>query len=332
MHTGNIPSLLKRAGLPILLFLSIIGCAGPQGRPADVIIHDAHSGGSALAIDPHSRILASGDWDGRLRLWWLSGGKPVAGWRAHRGTVNGIHFLKGGQRLITAGYDGRIDEWDLDGRMKREWQTPSPINHMVAREGVDRLVTGHVDGTVRLWQLSSGALLREWKLYPREVQAVALDKGGQHIAASSSDGALAYWAIKGELRYFEPARSSSSATLQFAPDGRHLYGAGWFYLYRWDLRSGKLEEIRTEHGGRINSIVFLPDGRRLASISRQTDSSVLILDPQTGKTLQRMQKHDLCGAVVTVSPRGRFLATTSDDASVRIWDLSKRKSPGKSAD
>jgi WD40 repeat protein len=331
MHTGNIPLLLKRAYLPILVLSSILGCAGPQSRPADVIIHDAHSGGSALAIDPHSQILASGDWDGRLRLWWLNGGKPVAGWRAHRGTVNGIHFLKEGQRLITAGYDGRVDEWDLEGRMKREWQTPSPIRHMVVREGADRLVTGHEDGAVRLWQLSSGALLGEWRLFPWHVQAVALDQAGRRIAASGSQGALAYWVVDGKPRYFGSSRNSS-ATLAFAPDGRHLYGAGWFYLYRWNLQSGELEEIRTEHGGRINSIAFMPDGRRLASISRQTDSAVLILDPQTGKTLQRMQKHDLCGAVVTVSPRGRFLATTSDDASVRIWDLSKGNSHGKSAD
>ncbi len=313
----------------VLLFSLLVGCAGPPGRPADVIIRDAHSGGSTLAIDPRAEILASGDWDGRLRLWRLQGGVPAAGWRAHQGTVNGIHFLRRGRRLVTAGYDGMIGEWDLQGHMKKAWQTPSPVSHMVAHEGVDRIVTGHADGMVRLWQLSSGALLQEWQVFPEEVEAVAVDGEGKHLAASSHKGGLAYWAIRSEPRYFSRSRNSS-ATLAFAPDGLHLYGAGWFVLYRWNLRSGELEEIRTEHGGRINDIRFLPDGRRLASISRQTDSSVLILDPQSGKTLQRLQKHDLCGAAVAVSPDGRFLATTSDDASVRIWDLSTVKSPANS--
>jgi WD40 repeat protein len=52
---------------------------------------------------------------------------------------------------------------------------------------------------------------------------------------------------------------------------------------------------------------------------------VLFLDPLSGKTNARYQQHDLCGVAVNVSPDGRYLATTSDDASVRIWKLSTPK-------
>jgi WD40 repeat protein len=103
-------------------------------------------------------------------------------------------------------------------------------------------------------------------------------------------------------------------------------GGSWFRLYRWNLQDASLQTLSTRHRGIIRSIEFLPGSVGLASISRQTDSSVLLLDPHTGETLRRFQQHELCGADITVSPDGRFLATTSDDASVRIWDLTADKS------
>jgi WD40 repeat protein len=316
--------------LQILLLSLLAGCAGPQGRPADVIIQDAHGSGSTLGIDPGSEVLASGDKGGRLRLWRLSTGAALAGWRAHQGTVNGIHFLPGGQHLLTAGYDGRISEWNLTGGLIRSWDSGSPVNHMVADIRHNLILTGHEDGSVKLWRFISGKLVGSWQAHRKRVYAVALDARRKRIAASGPEGALAYWSIDdANPRYLVNSRGTSK-TLAFAPDGDQLYGAGWGKLFRWNLVSGEILEIQTEHGGRISRIQFLPDGRRLASISRQTDSSVLILDAQTGTTLQRLQKHDLCGDAVTVSPNGRFLATNSDDASVRIWSLIPPKSPTKS--
>ncbi len=307
----------------VLLIAVLSGCISiPQRERPDVIIEDAHAGGSALAISPNSKILASGGLSGWLRLWRLDGGLALARWRGHKGEVNGIHFIRGGQRLISAGYDGTITEWDLEGRLKREWKTPSSIRHMVADEKANMVLTGHNDGRVRLWRLSTSELLHTWHINDELVVAVAMDAARGRFAASGSDGGMAYWTIGTKPRYFDQSRNSS-ATLEFSPDGRYLYGAGWFSLYRWRLDSGVLQNIKTEHLGRINSIAFMPDGKRLATISRQTDSSVLIMDGTTGEAVRRFQKHDLCGAVVTVSRDGRYMATTSDDDSVRIWDLNR---------
>jgi WD40 repeat protein len=332
MVVATLFSLKRTVFLQILLLFLIVGCAGTPGRPADVIIHDAHGSGSVLAVDYRSEILASGDKGGQLRLWRLDTGAAVAGWWAHRGTLNGIHFLPDSRRLLTAAYDGRISEWDLSGRLIRSWETGSPVSHMVADSNSDFILTGHKDGSVKLWRLVSGELAGVWQAHRKNVFAVALDAKRGRIAASGPDGALAYGSIGSPgVRYLASSRGKSK-TLAFSPKGDQLYGAGWGTLLRWSLQSGEVQEMDTEHGGRISRIHFLPDGRRLASISRLTDSAVLILDAETGKTLQRLQKHDLCGDAVTVSPNGRFLASNSDDASVRIWDLWNRKSHGKSVD
>ncbi|KHF25060.1 hypothetical protein JV46_05020 [Solemya velum gill symbiont] len=71
----------------------------------------------------------------------------------------------------------------------------------------------------------------------------------------------------------------------------------------------------------FTEIQFGPNGDYLATISRQTDSAVLFLNPDSGQAMRRFQKHDLCGGALAVSPDGRYLSTTSDDASVRFYNL-----------
>ena len=123
----------------------------------------------------------------------------------------------------------------------------------------------------------------------------------------------------GKIRYLDRP-SSDPRTLAFSPLDDSLYGAGWFRLFRWNLDTGRIETLDTDHKGIINNIQFTPGGQ-LASISRQTDSSVYFLDPASGETLRSFQRHELCGGDIAISPGGRYLATTSDDASVRIWVL-----------
>ena len=189
---------------------------------------------------------------------------------------------------MTAGYDGILERRTLDGGLLQQVGELPPITHMDADAAIDRLLTGHADGSVRLWVASDFSLLSEQKLHSGAVRAVALD----------------------------PLR-----TLAFSPDGGSLSGGSWFRLYRWTLDDGALTTMSTEHYGLIKSVQYTDQGAALASISRQTDSSVYFLDPVSGEVMRRFQRHDLCGADVSVSPDGRYLATTSDDASVRIWVL-----------
>ena len=299
--------------------LIIGGCGSMPERPADVVIPDAHSGGSALTTSPDARLVASGGWSGRIRLWQLPDGSPAGGWRAHGDSVNGIVFLGGGSRLMSAGYDGRMAIWDLAGRRLKDWDTGSPVTVLEARADRQRLATGHADGSVRLWDVE-GRLLASWpQVHRGRVRTVALSARGDAIASAGTDRRAYWWPYDGSPQRLDDP-PSDARTLLFSRDGDLLIGAGWFHLFRWELPEGRLSTRATGHAGIINDLEWLPDGR-LASISRQTDSAVLLLDAATGATLQRLQRHALCGVAVSPSPDGRFLSTTSDDASVRIWRL-----------
>jgi WD40 repeat protein len=311
-----------------LFVLMLAACAGrPVAVAPDVVHAGVHNGGSSVGFSQNGELLASGGWEGRVIIWRLPGGEPLYRWQAHQDSVNGAVFTDNDRHLVTAGYDGWLAKWALGGGVLRRVMTPAPITCMAASARGDRLITGHDDGSVRIWRLQDFSLLDERRLHGGNVKAVAIEAKSGRYASSGADGAVYLWTENGKATTLE--RPPTDAwSLGFTPDGRRLYGGGWFRLFRWDLRDGAFVSLPTEHHGIIKSIQFTADGSELATISRQTDSAVLFLDSMTGAVTRRFQQHELCGASISVSPRGRYLATTSDDASVRIWLLNKQDGDG----
>jgi WD40 repeat protein len=72
------------------------------------------------------------------------------------------------------------------------------------------------------------------------------------------------------------------------------------------------------HTADVSSVVFSPDGSRLASAS--SDTTVKIWDTATGEELQTLEGHTFAVYSVAFSPDGRRLASCSPDKTVKVWD------------
>lgn len=308
----------------------LTACAGtPTALVPEIVISNALVGGNIVSFDGGSTRLALGDWRGKIGLWGLPQGTSIRVWHAHTGTVYGIAFFDRDRRILSGGYDGYLAEWDAQGRLLRRSSAGSPIMAMTVSEPDNIVITGHADGSVNVWDLEKLQPRRRYPLHDGAVRAVAYHPGLQWIASSGTDTRVFLWPAPGAQTQTQssaqpvalPSPPTDSRALQFSPDGQWLIGSGWFRLFRWDLTQTVLTTLPTEHAGIINSIQYSANGHYLASISRKTDSSVYFLDPMNGQVLRRFQRHDLCGSWVALSPNEKYLATTSDDATVRVWVL-----------
>lgn len=314
------PVISLRIPLLLLVAWSLLACSNLPVEPARSVSATPHTGGQVVAFSPDGEWLVSGGWEGGVQVWRTQDARPLRRWQAHRGTVNGIVFAADGASLVTAGYDGRLVRWTLEGEQLAEANAAAPFTHMVAADAAGLLVAGHADGSVSLWRTPGFEPLARHALHGAAVRAVAVSGDARMFASSSADGSVLLWDRAGTPRSL-PTPVTDIHALAFAPAGDALLGGTWFKLYRWSLPDGAVEALSTDHTGIIRSIEFLPDAPLLATISRQTDSSIYFLDPVTGATVRRLGRHDLCGTDITVSNDGRYIATTSDDATIRVWDL-----------
>lgn len=72
------------------------------------------------------------------------------------------------------------------------------------------------------------------------------------------------------------------------------------------------------HRGSVMCVAYFPDGRRIASGSR--DRSIRIWDADSGVCIRVLEGHTEGVWQLAISPNGRLLASASDDGPVRLWD------------
>ncbi|MGF2014027.1 beta-propeller domain-containing protein [Nostoc sp. DedVER01b] len=87
----------------------------------------------------------------------------------------------------------------------------------------------------------------------------------------------------------------------------------------------KFQELNTleGHSSGVISVVFSPDGQRLASAS--ADNTIKLWDVATGKPVQTLTGHSGWVYSVVFSPDGQRLASASTDNTIKLWDVATGK-------
>ncbi|NEQ77959.1 MAG: hypothetical protein F6K23_36090 [Okeania sp. SIO2C9] len=77
-----------------------------------------------------------------------------------------------------------------------------------------------------------------------------------------------------------------------------------------------------QHDGELRDVVFTPDGKYVATASR--DKTARVWDVTTGKQITKLH-HDGYVNAVEFTPDGKYIATASDDYIARVWDVATSK-------
>ena len=235
---------------------------------------------AALAVAPDGSWLASGNWEGRVRVWNPATGRERFTLVGHRGEVAALAVAPDGSWLASGGRDFRVRIWDPFTDQERA----IPVDNM-----------GHIT-------------------------AVAVAPNWSWLAASDREGRVCIWdAASRRERTTMAVHSEWVTALVVAPDGSWLASGGADYRVRvWDPATGQERMVLTGHVGQVTAVAVAPDGSWLASGSR--DKTVRIWDPATGQERMVLTGHVGQVTAVAVAPDGSWLASGSQDKTVRIWD------------
>ncbi len=187
------------------------------------------------------------------------------------------------------------------------------------------LASGSCDRTIKIWDLSSGQLLRTLIGHSYSVKSIALSPDGKTLASGSCDRTIKIWDLPtGKLTRTLTGHADWVNSVAYSPDGKTLASGSCDKSIRiWDLSTGKLIRILTGHSYSVNSVAYSPDGMTLASGS--SDETIKIWDLSTGELTCILTGHSYSVNSVAYSPDGKTLASGSNDETIKIWDLSTGK-------
>lgn len=124
------------------------------------------------------------------------------------------------------------------------------------------LASGSLDETLKLWEASSGRLLRSIEGHTKAVWSVAFAPDGRTFASGSADNTVMLSdAASGRLCHSLGGHQRGIGSVPFAPDGRTLASASEDNTIKlWDVATGDLllTLLAMPAGG---AIAILPDGR-----------------------------------------------------------------------
>lgn len=173
------------------------------------------------------------------------------------------------------------------------------------------LASGSNDKTIKLWQLSTGKLVRQL--------------GRWFSGHSSMVHSLAFSPISLNSSY----QGESGRTGGFTDSNSGILASGsWDNTIKlWDINTGK--EIRTliGHTNWVNSVAFSPDGKLL--LSGGADCTIKLWQVHTGIEIQTFKGHSDPVSSVAYSPRTattnnqerQLIASGSNDYTIKLWQV-----------
>ncbi|MDZ4685210.1 MAG: WD40 repeat domain-containing protein [Planctomycetaceae bacterium] len=307
----------------------------------------------ACRFDPQGRYAFTSAEDNTVQRWKLADGTKTL-LKAHDSWVFALAVTKDGSQVISAGGDGRLIWWPVEG------EAPAPIRTVEAHAGWIRglavspdgqfLASAGNDRVVKLWSIADGALVRQFTGHDAHVYSVAFHPSGTWLLTGDLKGAIHQWdvATAAIIRSFDakPLWSYNGGqmvdfggvrALAVSPDGKHLAAGGLnnasnplgavhdpvALLFEWDTQ--KLLQTHVAEGakGSVWRLVFHPEGWLIGVSGGGSGGHVSFWKPDNPKEAFRFALPNIARDM-DLHADNLQLATSHHDRHVRLTKLTPK--------
>jgi WD40 repeat protein len=326
-HTGQINTLAISPDDRIVISGGEDGTLKFWDRSKEILINSirAHSDRvNAISISPNGKYVVSGGGDKAVRLWDIATGQLVRSFDGHTASVSSVAFSSDGE-TIASGSGSYANVKEVSDNTIRIWETStgravqvlrghqSRIQSLSFNTKGDRVVSGSLDGSVKIWSIAEGKALLS--IPTKSFYSVSYSPDNQTVASAGSKE-IVFWSAQTGRAIRKISHGAYSTDIAFRPD--------WGFLV---LNSSPIE-IRDVNDGRIirtvgkdsgNNLALSNDGLYLASGGY---SGLSVLDINRGVVSFKYDRQPTFSTGLSFNREGDKVAWGMGQ-DVYVWDVNR---------
>lgn len=258
----------------------------------------------------------------------IDGVQEINRLEGHSDSVNGVSWNPKFPIIASASSDKTIKLWKPDGT---PITTAKPLKHNdkvwtvnFSPDG-EYLASSSADSTVKLWK-KDGTEITTLSGHDKDVYYVNFSPDGKTIISSGADSTVRRWTIdysspKLSVKALTPLKGHQGTvwSAEFSHNGELIASAASDGIKIWDKEGNFIANLEG-HTAAVRYASFGLDNKSLISVSE--DNTIRIWRWEKSPKNSQMTiltKYSNRGYIVRFSPDSQFIAATSADGTVQLW-------------
>ncbi|KAI1178513.1 hypothetical protein F4777DRAFT_100459 [Nemania sp. FL0916] len=253
----------------------------------------------------------------RISIWNITTEQLEARFDGHHGWINVLALSPNETRLVSGSGDGNVRVWNvMTGQTEVSISYSSSAKVVEFSQDESTIAIGLCDGTIHVETCQDTNSIQ---VDGGVITQISLSQDGMKAAIMSRSENLYFWDIAtGEMNCLQHFREIGAIAISL--DGRWVASTGLMNhsIRLWNTTTCEAVVNFEGHRDIIYSLIFSPDGRRLASAS--DDKIIRIWEVETGQ-IERILNCPFTSALL-FSPDGNKLASACDwDSEIWVWNI-----------
>ena len=229
----------------------------------------------AVAFAPDSCHALSSGRDRSVLLWDVEAGQLIHQLKGMTAEMLALAFSPDGRTVLTGSQDMALSLWDAKSlRLIRplgglvRGRHFGPITGVGFTADSSRAVSCSADGTIRLWNVKTGAEVHCFSGHKEGVTNVAMSPVGLHFVTGGADKTVRTWGVvSGEELTCGVGHTSPVRGVAFSPHN-HVLSVDDTTIRVWDLLTGREVYCSRDDLQKMLCLAMSPDGRQVLTGGR----------------------------------------------------------------
>ena len=250
--------------------------------------------------------------------------------------MSAAEYSPDGQYLAYSMYGGNkvVLRSTQDHQTVREFPQDTIVRHLRYGPNGRYLLTGENTNAVKLFDISSGRLIKSFKPHAYRLHDIVFSHDGKYFATSGlgaskvqndKQNTVNIWetATQRLVRGFVRDQTTLVVALGFSPDNRYLITSGADKeLKFWNIQTGSLSKSFKGHTNWAYALDV--NVRKNEILSGSNDNTLKIWD-LNGRVKRTLKGHTAALFSASYTPSGKYIVSGGKDGTSRFWDANTGK-------